>query len=365
MNKKIKSLLCIILSLVMLSAVAVTAFAETSFSYRFDDKHDKLLADYPDFASIVNEELSSTPVPGVEKTKMGEDLYCYNMVPQGFCFAGEYMLITAYDYEKEFNSVIYVLSNDDVYNRELLTVIVTEDMNHVGGIACDGEYVYIARSSDETLGVISLDTIRNATATDVSAVPYLAMAETDCTASSVSYYDGKLWVGTFQETWFSTLRGFTVEVKDGVPVLTETDKIYVPFKTQGVEFFDVEEKTYLAVSSSYGRNNKANLYVFEITETENGIAKSFCNKFVMPPLTEEIGLYNGYMYLITEGAATEYTSTDCRNTDAPLDRVAAFATEKLIAPNTNASVFDNILAVIETEFCEIMLKLEAIFANFF
>lgn len=355
-KSKLKNFIILLTVAALVFSLQFTAAATTSFSFRFDEKHERLLNDYPDYAANVNESLSMTPMPGVEKTQMYDGSYCYNMVPQGFCFAGDYMLITAYDYEKEFNSVIYVISNDDVYNRKLLTVIETQDKNHVGGITCDGEYVYIARSEKEELGVLKLSDISNATANSVAKLDYHTLLSCGCTASSVSYHDGRLWVGKFEKWTYSKLYGFSVnKTADGLS-LEQTDKLYTPSKTQGVAFFDAENKTYLAVSSSYGRNNKSRLRIFEIEQRDGTLSKRFVTQLVMPPLAEEIDTYDGFLYLTSEGAATEYTSTDCRNTDAPLDRVAAIPTDRLISEEAKSGFFTSACNHISTFVSELILN---------
>lgn len=361
MNGKIKNLTSLLLVLIMLMSTSATASAETSFSFRFDDKHKRLLSDYPDYAAIVDENLSSTPMPGVENTKMGANEYCSNMVPQGFCFAGDYMLITAYDYKKEFNSVIYVISNTDINNRELLSVLVLDDKNHVGGIASDGEYVFIARSSKEEIGLIKLSDIENASKNEVAEINYYDKLPCDCTASNVSYYDGKIWVGVFTKFFHSQLYGFELITDSGKLSLKKTDKLYLPAKTQGIAFFEANSATYLAVSSSYGRKNTSKLRIFDVEKKDNTLSKSFITQFTMPPLTQETDVFNGYLYLSSEGAATEYTSTDCRNNDAPLDRIAAISIENLISEEYESGFFVSLFNHISTFCSEAAILIENIF----
>ena len=122
------------------------------------------------------EDIFSTPVRG--------DI-CDTMVPQGLEIVDGLILISAYDgidgYKNELalhsynrenreelerqrnhkthNSVIIVL---DQQTKEILTTIELPDINHVGGIAVDNDRVYIAKSMDKELSVISLDKIKEA-----------------------------------------------------------------------------------------------------------------------------------------------------------------------------------------------------------
>ena len=111
------------------------------------------------------------------------------------------MLITAYDKEKEHNSVIYILSNEDPTEREFLAALILPDQNHVGGITCDGSRVWIAKSTTGYLSVISLERIREAAASGEETVflgDYDAQLYCGVTASFVSYQDQRLWVGDKQ-----------------------------------------------------------------------------------------------------------------------------------------------------------------------
>lgn len=352
MKKSIKSIISLLLASAVLFTFSVAAFAETSFSYRFADKRQAVLDEYADYALLFDEEMSSTPIPGMEQTKMADGSYCYNMVPQGFCFAGEFMLISAYDYEKEFNSVIYVISNIG-NERKLLTVIELPEKNHVGGIACDGENVYVARSSKGSLGVISLNKIRLAAITDSCKMDYDKTLDCGCDASFVTCYDGKIWVGVFVEKNYSELYGFTLSDD----TLEQTDRMYLPRKTQGVVFFEEGSTTYLAASTSYGRNNDSKLVLFEITEQYGKLTKSYSKNYILPPLTQEIDIYGDYIYLSTESPATEYTSTDCQNTNFPVDRISAASISDFVSlepENENIFIkyFYDTIYKIDTLICE-------------
>ena len=116
--------------------------------FRYQEKFQDTLGRYRYFASLYQEE-NSVPVPGLRSTDiLGNP--CTQMVPQGICIAGDYMLVTAYDsgtpYQvkpgqrsrKVNKSVLYVLSNQGAGSRELLVTVVLPDINHVGGVALTG-----------------------------------------------------------------------------------------------------------------------------------------------------------------------------------------------------------------------------------
>ena len=62
-------------------------------------------------------------------------------MPQSITFAGNYLLISAYDYSKAQESVIYVMNKK---TQKYITTIVLPHKGHVGGITFDGTNLWIA-----------------------------------------------------------------------------------------------------------------------------------------------------------------------------------------------------------------------------
>ena len=96
-------------------------------------KYKKTMLDY-----LVDSNTHYT-IPGIYYTNvLGKT--CYTMIPQGICRLDNYTLISAYDYEEEFKSVIYVVDR----SGKLQATLVYNKKCHMGGIAFDGKYVWIA-----------------------------------------------------------------------------------------------------------------------------------------------------------------------------------------------------------------------------
>ena len=216
----------------------------TSTKYRFEQKFQNTLRQYRQFASLYQPEVS-TAIPGLEVTDvLGEP--CSQMVPQGICVAGDYMLITAYDNGKSYRkskdykvsrSVIYVLSNRNPGNRRLLTTIVLPDINHVGGVAFDGKNVWIAKSTTQKCSLVSYNVIRDAVNSGQSSYElkeYDQNVDCGCVASFLAYHRGKLWVGTYSNriSRKGTLRGFEImkeETKEGSRYkLNKQEQVSIP-----------------------------------------------------------------------------------------------------------------------------------------
>lgn len=324
MKKKTLKALSVLLAVCMLVLPTLTVFAssvETSFDFRYDDKQTTVKLFYPDYKRLINEEYSTTPVPGVEKTKFSDDDVATSMVPQGLCIAGDYLLVTAYDYEKKHNSVIYVMSNDDPTKRELVSTLILPDKNHVGGITFDGEYVWVARSSEKEVGKIKLKTIEKASEKDVNSVDYAGKLKCETTASFITYYDSKLWIGLFDEDNESTLQGYSLNSSKSKLKLECTVKI--PEKCQGAVFVEDGDDTYLVTSSSYGRNRSSYLRSYEFSyDGEKGKA-TLLNEYTFPPMTEELELCGDKILIMTEAPATEYSTKALNKCILPMDRITA------------------------------------------
>ena len=134
---------------------------------------------YPDLEETAEEVISLNDMLSIS---VGGEV-CDTMVPQGLAFKDDMIFVTAYDgidgykgdlllhsYRKAnreklaeekdhipHNSVLIVMNRN---TREILTTIELPDKNHVGGIAIDDENLYIAKSMDRQISVISLDKIR-------------------------------------------------------------------------------------------------------------------------------------------------------------------------------------------------------------
>lgn len=331
MRKKTNKITALLLLICMLAAMSIPVLASdnsTSFAFRFDSKQKAVRLAYPDYSKIYDPEYSLTPVPGVERTKFGENDFATNMVPQGLCVAGDYLLVTAYDYEKEHNSVIYVMSNSDTKDRQLLSTVVLPDKNHVGGIAFDGEYVWVARSTSKEIGAIKLSDIEEAAKHEAYSLDYYKKVKCLTTASFITCYGGKIWVGLYDEDNKATLQGFELN-KDSMTLELKCTAT-VPKRCQGAAFAERNGKTYLFTSSSYGRNLSSYIRAYEVTELGEKVGTSLVNEFTLPPMTEELEVCGDHLLIMTEASATEYSAKSLDRCICPMDRISAASIDTLI-----------------------------------
>lgn len=353
--KKIISLFMAML-LVFSVAVCTVSAAEnqkTTTDYRYNSKFFTAKLFYNDL-SLISDEYCA--IPGLQNTDVAGN-NCSTMTPQGLCVTEDYIFISTYcaaekyikeleenkDYgsnlekllveekHKTHNSVIYIIDRE---TGDYIKNIVLPDKNHVGGLATDGKVIFIAKSSDKQISIISLKTIEKAlTAKSLSVkVDYDYTVDCGCTASFVTYYDNKLWVGIFNEESNGMLRGFTVDKNNYK--LTEKLAVEIPAKANGACFTKLNGEVCLAVNTSYGRKSVSQLYLCSVSDygTEN-MTVTEKGKYILPPLAQNICIYDGMVYSIYESAATCYSQVESeaglKSTLCIVDRVCIGDATKL------------------------------------
>ena len=306
----------------------------TSTDYRYQEKFEGTLRHYKEFGSLYREE-ESTAIPGLEYTGFG-DTYSRQMVPQGICIAGDYMLVSAYDNGadgKTEPSVIYVLSNTDG-RREFLTTLVLPDVNHVGGIAFDGRYVWIAKSTTGYVSGIPYEVIRMAAEAgrDCYVVEqYAEQLYVGVTASFVTYDRDRLWVGTYaaaknagQLSCYCLVQG-----EEGIMAVKEYE-LRIPSYAQGAAFVSSGGTDYMVLTSSKGRYWDSKIYLYKIHDLANSIALYRTGEYRFPPMAEELVSDGTHMYFLFESAATCYSTDRYRKCIYPVDRICGVDSQEFL-----------------------------------
>ncbi|MCI9492790.1 MAG: hypothetical protein HFH42_06665 [Lachnospiraceae bacterium] len=324
--------------------------SSTSINFRYGKQFQDTLSHYRYFSSLYQEG-RSTAVPGLESTEiLGES--CNQMVPQGICIAGDYMLVTAYDNggsygkggHKPNHSVIYVLSNQNARERKFLTTIVLPDVNHVGGIAFDGENIWIAKSTDRECSVISYEAVQEAVGSGKSSYQLEEYGQNvfcGAVASFVTWYGNRLWVGTYSNrvSNMGSLRSYLVK-KEGSGqqkkfTLEKQEEIVIPGYANGVAFWEQDGKPCMAVATSKGRYFDSQIYLYQVyQDSYTGRNIYYCyNSCKFPPMAEELVCDGENMYFLFESSATCYSTQAYQKCSYPVDRVCAVPTRKLFWQN--------------------------------
>lgn len=143
-------------------------------------------------------------IPGLAPTA-DDDLtngyiQCNNLCPQGFCFAGDYLLTTAYCMDDVHNSCVFI------YNKAsgaYLKTIVLSSKSHVGGIAYDTQNscVWICHAGSKKLQKITYASLKKYSegTKGIVKVEEVVLKDIPAKPSSVTYNakDGLLWVAEY------------------------------------------------------------------------------------------------------------------------------------------------------------------------
>lgn len=268
----------------------------------------------------------SFAIPGMKITNVA-GFACKTMIPQAICYAGNYLLISAYDSKGVEDSVIYVVSKSA---KSYLMTIVLPSKAKVGGMAYDGKNIWISKGG--SVGCFPYSFVSEAVGSGSAyktLTAYTSVCKVKTTASYVGYYNGILWVGP--NTAGSTrMYGYGVNDKDTTPFLTEQYSMAMPSRTQGITF---GSDGTMFVSRSYRNKPSQSGYVSHIrtyrpsygSASSTGKIKknTMIVKNAMPPKAEGMAVYGSYMY-------TVFSSCQYSSCKYPVDRVIALKTSKLV-----------------------------------
>ena len=305
----------------------------TSAKYYTDFTKSPAYKKYTKFAKLYQSKYTSI-MPGVKSTDVNGNT-CKTMVPQGICIAKDYLLISAYDSNGKYKSVLYVMSNSEPSNRKYLMTLVLPISGHVGGIAFDGSYVWVANG--KKVSSIKYSTLKSKVTSAVSdkkssvSISFSTSCSVLTQASFMTYYDNLLWVGLFTEKGKGDGNMYGYKISSDRKSLSKKYRMTVPDRTQGACFKD----GYLFLSRSYSRNVGSSTYISQMRiykpsfskPTSAGlIYKNDAKKTItLPPMSEGIVAGSTYIYNIFESCATKYKS--CKY---PVDRIVAYKFESLI-----------------------------------
>ena len=293
---------------------------------------------YKDFLAVSEK---SYLIPALKET----------MIPQGMDIWRErgWLMISGYFPSAEISECSVIVAVDMATGAYVGEYYITNTdgtphTSHAGGVAITERDMYISNGS--TLFRIPLTEFLNAgqcgkvTIADSFRVPVRA--------SFCNYSEGYLWVGDFQygssyptdeyrhmtnregKTYYAWTVGYEVDLTTENGIKAEAmvaDSYATPdiifSMTEKIQGFAITENT-VALSQSYGRNNKSKIYLYEnpmATQAHqyfglNGkdIPVYFLDgqvpskSIVAPPMTEGLAVMDGQLYILFESGADKYAN---------------------------------------------------------
>ncbi len=267
--------------------------------------------------------LTDIKIPGMPATReadvMENKIADASQCPQGICMTDNYLLISSYSNSNESLGGIHIFDKD---TGNYLASLGMKGDSHLGGLAFDGQFIWVCHSKSNTLGCIPYSFIRQIASikpqsmVDCSALfqEYHVLNEPSC----IAYKDGKLWVATHTKLLNSKMISYQVTANG----LRYVNSYRIPDKVQGI-VFDEEGRVY--ISTSYGRKKSSYLNVYASIEDLHRKPGKPMIKVEMPPCSEEIALTEDKIYVLFESAGEKYLEgTDGKGKSiAPIDEILA------------------------------------------
>lgn len=303
MKKSVKIPLCILAGLLALVLILVAGvFCWSKINYR----------------QYYSNSIRSISIPGLGA----------GFVPQGFEYeqTEEVFLVSGYMKDSTKSSRIYVVSSKGkkLATTELLDADGQPYTGHCGGIAINGDYIYI--SSEDELSVFSLtDVLAGGTATQLGGV------EIGERVSFCTYHDGYLLAGAFEyEGYYDTpdYHHVTTPAGDENTALiwiyqadengtfgVDPQPVAALSVREWVQGIAITDEGQLILSTSWGLNSSG-LWLYDMDTSRvgevNGVplyyldSENLVQTVKAPPMTEEMVYLDGRVYIMTESACTKY-----------------------------------------------------------
>lgn len=254
-----------------------------------------------------------TRVDDLLEKKFSSEYQC----PQGLCITPDFYIVSSYAMENDKQGALTLYRRD---SGEYVVSLGMEADSHLGGVAYDGENLWICHSNTNEIECISYDFVRkiadlsNQNFVDISHcfIKYQVYNIPSC----LTCKNGKLYVATHRVYTPGVV--YCYELIDNTLQLKE--KFLVPPKVQGI-YFDDNGGVWL--SQSYGRNRSSHLLYYA---NISSLKKEFLIPQVsveMLPGSEAIVVENNICYVLFETASYKYyEGSDGRGIcKYPLDRI--------------------------------------------
>lgn len=267
--------------------------------------------------------LDELMIPGMPSSKFQDldeqKIFSAAQCPQGICLTEKYVLLTSYSEGKDDLGELFVF---DRASGDFLVTLGMNPKSHLGGVAFDGQNVWICNSSTRSIERISYDFVKlmadQNTGEVVDASRMVDTIPVENTPSCITYDSGRLWIATHTVSGDSELVAYYYNSKK--EELTALSSYRIPRKVQGIAFDDAG-RVYL--STSYGRTSSSYLKVYASVFAMSGNTNKPQIKVEMPPGSEEIAISGNELYVLFESAGEKYfNGTDGKGISlCPIDKI--------------------------------------------
>ena len=266
--------------------------------------------------------LDNLNIPGMPNTRfmdyIARKIESIDQCPQGLCISEDFIMVTAYSTGSwDTQGSLYVFGRT---SGEYLATISMKADSHLGGIAYDGENLWICHSRTiERLDYALVKEIARQKPRQIVELPkgreeYRVSNSPSC----ITFFGGKLWVATHTKFFKSVMR--TYRYDNGT--LAEGEEFAIPDKVQGVAF---DDDGHVYLSTSFGRSKSSYIKVYESAYALSKHPERPVECVEMPPCSEELAIAGKELVVLFESGAQKYMEgIDGKGRAlAPLDHMVA------------------------------------------
>lgn len=256
---------------------------------------NQVLNKYVEFNSIIYNNRFSLPLDN-------------KRIPQGITLVDNYIFVTGY-YENNNKSDVYIMDLEG----KVLNNVILDTNSHVGSIAYDSinNLVWIPGNNGKLLAYNKDDFFNSNNVKNVLNIDYVKDGLYDYIDTNkyniafLTIDNEYIYLGSFNQHKKCIVKKYIIKNEDGIK-LEYINEFKLPSRVQGLSIYHDNNKTYLITSNSYNRYEKSKLKIYEYDETIKDYGNMSIKRYVIPPMSEQISIKNGYGFIIFESGASKY-----------------------------------------------------------
>lgn len=258
----------------------------------------------PEYSYLIQNFEGAIPMPGLYGADVPAE--CEDMVVQGLTQAGSRLIVSAYSYSGEHNSILYLIS----LSGELQKIVDLGFKAHTGGIAYDEAHdlLWVTGPGGKVYAV-SWSAVLSGTYQGEIQVSFdagLVNHNGAKVASFLTLSEGELFVGSYVNGAEGILNRYDLSDVQN-PELIST--VAIPERIQGITFKrDAEAgERYMLLSQSY-QTEDSHLLKF-LYDDQISVFSEPTEAYLLPEGAEQIQATARGMYILFESAARPYRAT--------------------------------------------------------
>lgn len=275
--------------------------------------------------------LENIDIPGMPYTRFADygsgRTYSLDQCPQGLCISDDFIMVSTYSTgSRRTSGCLHIF---DVKTGEYLVTLSMREGSHLGGIAFDGENIWICHSNYRTIQRLDYAFVKEIAAHKPKKIIDISGITEHCeeyrvsnSPSCITYYNGKLWIATHTRFFKSVMRSYRFEDD----ALVECEEFAIPDKVQGVAF-DGDGHVYLSASFGRGKSSYIKFYDSAYALSKDPEKPAECVE--MPPCSEEVEILDDELIVLFESGAQKYhEGTDGNGKSlSPIDHLVAVSVD--------------------------------------